>query len=99
MTNAPKHAHSLPQELLVGFAPIQRGVMFPRHKPHGLYLELAHDVTKFSPAVAPYLPIVSGLSQIARKDNEIRLLVQTIGSRGGHPLSGVPGPSAQHSPG
>src|SRR2546425_3679351 len=66
------------EELLVGFAAIQRGVMFPRHESHGFDLELTHDVTKFGHPVAPYLPVVGGLSEIAGEDKEIRLLVQSV---------------------
>src|SRR4030095_12136545 len=60
------------EKLLVCFTTIQRSIVFPRHKPHCLHVELAHNVAEFGHAVPAYLPIIRRLCEVAGEDNEIR---------------------------
>jgi len=52
--------------------------MFARHEPHIFYFELADDFFELAQAAPALLGIVGGMSQIAGKDDEIRLRAEVV---------------------
>jgi hypothetical protein len=72
------------EELLVGLAAVERGVVLARHEAHVLHRERRDDLAEALHALAADLGIVGGMGEIAGEDDEVRLLGQAV--HGGHRL-------------
>ncbi len=68
----------LAEELLVGLALVERGVMLAGDEAHGLDLELLDDVAELGEALAALLRVVGRVGQIAGEDDEVGLLRQRV---------------------
>ena len=61
------------EELLEGFALVERGVVLARHEAHVLDAERRDDLLEALHARAPLLPIVGGVGEVAGEDDEVGL--------------------------
>ena len=59
------------EELLVGLALVERGVVLARHKAHVLDTQRRDDLAEALHALAPQLGIVGGVGEVAGEDDEV----------------------------
>ncbi len=68
----------LAEELLVGRAAVERGIVLAGHEVHILHPQILDDVLELGHALAPLRRIVGGMGQIAGEDDEVGLVGERI---------------------
>ena len=66
------------EQLLIGFAPVEGGVVLPGHEANVLHLEAGGDLAELFHSLTPHTRVVRGVSQVAGEDDEIRRLFETV---------------------
>ena len=71
------------EELLVGLALVERGVVLARHEAHVLDGERRDDLLEALHALAPLLAVVGGVGEVAGEDDEVGLAGEAVHGRHG----------------